>query len=109
VEPVFIDWKPTDRVLALSEEQKDEIKQRLNVTVETGEHQTAPPPIESFAEMVSTRPRQVGLMSLFESAGAPPEGFSGQALKTEELEGGVYVYILWSERVCLRVLKRTCI
>ncbi|KAF5840158.1 P-loop containing nucleoside triphosphate hydrolase protein [Dunaliella salina] len=51
VEPVFLDWKPTDRILALSEEQKDEIKQRLNVTVEVPDGQSAPPPIESFIEM----------------------------------------------------------
>lgn len=55
MEPVFLDWKATDRILALSESQKDEIKQRLNVTVEVGEGQPpAPPPIESFMEMVSS-------------------------------------------------------
>jgi len=51
VEPVFLDWKPTDRILALSDEQKDEIKQRLNVTVEVPDGKSAPPPIESFMEM----------------------------------------------------------
>jgi ATP-dependent RNA helicase DDX5/DBP2 len=54
VEPVFIDWKPSERVLALTEEQISDIKQRLNVTVEVPEGQPpAASPIESFQEMVS--------------------------------------------------------
>lgn len=53
LEPIFIDWKPSERVQALTEEQIAEIRQRLNVTVDVGEGQ--PPtasPIESFHEMV---------------------------------------------------------
>lgn len=67
MEPVFLDWKPTDRILALTESQKVEIKQRLNVTVEVGSQPAAPPPIESFMEMVSLRPLRrdtLGLLGL---------------------------------------------
>jgi len=51
VEAVFAPWKPSDRVLALTEEQKQEIRQRLNVTVQTPPGQEKPSPIESFTEM----------------------------------------------------------
>jgi hypothetical protein len=54
VEPVFIDWKPSERVQALTDEQISDIRQRLNVTVEVPEGQPpAASPIESFQEMVS--------------------------------------------------------
>ncbi|KAJ9531203.1 P-loop containing nucleoside triphosphate hydrolase protein [Haematococcus lacustris] len=51
-EPVFLDWKPSERVQALRTEQIVEIRQRLNVTVEVKPGQPeAPPPIEAFQEM----------------------------------------------------------
>lgn len=54
-EPNFIDWKPSERVQSLNDEQIAEIRQRLNVTVEVGPGQPpATSPIESFQEMVRT-------------------------------------------------------
>jgi hypothetical protein len=47
-------WEPSERVKALNEEQVAEIRQRLNVDVEVPPGQPpAPPPIESFKDMVS--------------------------------------------------------
>ena len=52
---IFIEWQPSERVQALSEEQVVEIRQRLNVTVDVGQgNPPAAPPIESFQEMVSS-------------------------------------------------------
>lgn len=53
IEPNFIAWEPSERIKALTPEQGAEIAQRLQVSVQTGEGQPpAPPPIESFQEMV---------------------------------------------------------
>lgn len=52
VEPIFKPWQPSARVQALTQDQINDIRQRLNVTVEVPEGQ--PPvvcPIESFHEM----------------------------------------------------------
>lgn len=55
VEPVFANWQPTQRVLSLSEETIQEIRQRFKVTVEVTPGQPkAAAPIESFQEMVSS-------------------------------------------------------
>eukprot|EP00798_Chlamydomonas_sp_ICE-L_P028737 gene28737-31915_t len=52
IDPVFLDWQPSDRVLALKEEQINEIKQRLSIKVEVREGQPpAASPIESFQDM----------------------------------------------------------
>ena len=49
--PQFAAWKPSDRVMGFTDEQIADIRSRLNVLVEAGANQAAPP-IESFAEMV---------------------------------------------------------
>ncbi|KAG1338160.1 DEAD-box ATP-dependent RNA helicase 20-like [Cocos nucifera] len=51
-EPVFNQWKPSDRVLALSPEQIEEVRLRLNVEVEvSSDSLPSPAPIESFNDM----------------------------------------------------------
>lgn len=50
--PQFAAWKPSERVMGFNEEQIADIRSRLNVLVDAGKNQSAPPPIESFAEMV---------------------------------------------------------
>ena len=51
--PQFAAWKPSERVLGFTEEQIADIRTRLNVLVDIGPtNQAAPPPIESFVEMV---------------------------------------------------------
>lgn len=54
--PVFVKWRPSARVEALTEAQTTEIRDRLGVTVEveTGEP-AAPSAIESFEDMALTR------------------------------------------------------
>lgn len=55
-DPVFAQWTPSERVQALTSEQIDEIKQRLNVTVEVEDGESSPvAPIESFKDMVGDR------------------------------------------------------
>ncbi|KAK9124785.1 hypothetical protein Sjap_014387 [Stephania japonica] len=51
-EPLFEQWKPSDRVLRMKPEQIEEVRLRLNVdvTVASGSL-TAPAPIESFTDM----------------------------------------------------------
>ena len=49
-------WKPTQRVLDMTSEMIDEIRQRLNVAVENGDNEETgarAAPIESFHDMVS--------------------------------------------------------
>lgn len=54
-EAIFPDWKPSERVQALNEEQINDIRQRLNVAVEVEEGQpSATPAVESFVDMVSS-------------------------------------------------------
>jgi hypothetical protein len=56
VEANFPAWQPSARVQALTPEQIADIRQRLNITVDVGaSDQPAPPPIESFQEMVRLR------------------------------------------------------
>nr|XP_010922760.1 LOW QUALITY PROTEIN: ATP-dependent RNA helicase DBP2-like [Elaeis guineensis] len=51
-EPVFNQWKPSDRVLALSPDQIEEVRLRLNVEVAvSSDSLPAPAPIESFNDM----------------------------------------------------------
>ncbi|GFZ13402.1 P-loop containing nucleoside triphosphate hydrolases superfamily protein [Actinidia rufa] len=51
-DPVFAQWKPSERVLHLSPEQIQEIRLRLNVDVTVAsESFLAPAPIESFTDM----------------------------------------------------------
>lgn len=51
-EPVFEQWRPSDRVLAFSPEQIEEVRQRLNVDVTvTSDSTRAPAPVESFGDM----------------------------------------------------------
>lgn len=53
IDPVFVEYSPSDRVKALTEDMVADIRQRLNVTVEVPEG--APPaaaPVESFRDMV---------------------------------------------------------
>ncbi|CAH9121114.1 unnamed protein product [Cuscuta epithymum] len=51
-EPVFTQWKPSERVLRLKLEQVEEIRLRLNVDVDfAADSQPAPAPIESFTDM----------------------------------------------------------
>ena len=58
VEPCFPEWKPSDRVQALTEEQILDIRQRLNVQVtDDPEMPATVAPIESFKDMVSRPPR----------------------------------------------------
>lgn len=53
-EAVFPAWKPSERVQALNEEQIQDIRQRLNVTVEVEQGQPmAAAAVESFVDMVS--------------------------------------------------------
>ena len=52
-------WKPTQRVLDMTSEMIDEIRQRLNVHVENGDNEETGvrcAPIESFHDMVSWIP-----------------------------------------------------
>lgn len=54
---VRFDWKPSETVLALTPEQVEEVRKRLNVNVEVEAGQPpAAAPIESFDDMV--RPEQ---------------------------------------------------
>ncbi|XP_051142874.1 DEAD-box ATP-dependent RNA helicase 20-like [Andrographis paniculata] len=51
-DPVFPDWKPSDRVLRFKPEQVQEVRLRLNVDVTvTPDSPPAPAPIEAFADM----------------------------------------------------------
>ncbi|KAE9463650.1 hypothetical protein C3L33_04440, partial [Rhododendron williamsianum] len=51
-DPVLSQWKPSERVLALTPEQTQEVRLRLNVDVAVpSESSPAPPPIESFTDM----------------------------------------------------------
>ncbi|XP_058219249.1 ATP-dependent RNA helicase DBP2-like [Rhododendron vialii] len=51
-DPVFAQWKPSERVLALTPEQTQEVRLRLNVEVAVPSESTpVPPPIESFTDM----------------------------------------------------------
>lgn len=53
VEPVFVKWQPSDRMLSLNAEQILDIRSRLNVVVEVPAGQPdCATPIESFKEMV---------------------------------------------------------
>jgi hypothetical protein len=54
VEVRFPEWKPSERVLALTDEQVVDIRQRLSIQV-SDEPEMPPPvaPIESFKDMVS--------------------------------------------------------
>ncbi|PIN07819.1 RNA helicase [Handroanthus impetiginosus] len=51
-DPVFPEWKPSDRIIGLKPEQVQEVRLRLNVdvTVPT-DSVNAPAPIEAFADM----------------------------------------------------------
>lgn len=52
LDPVFVPWQPSERVLALTPEQVDDIRQRLNVTVESGAgNEAVLAPVESFLDM----------------------------------------------------------
>ncbi|KAF5177419.1 Atp-dependent rna helicase [Thalictrum thalictroides] len=52
IEPVFEQWKPSERVFRLKPEQIEEVRSRLNVDVTvTSGSAPAPAPIESFADM----------------------------------------------------------
>ncbi|PIA37424.1 hypothetical protein AQUCO_03000183v1 [Aquilegia coerulea] len=52
IEPVFEQWKPSERVSRLKPEQIEEVRLRLNVDVNvTSGSSPAPAPIESFADM----------------------------------------------------------
>ncbi|MEW5298857.1 MAG: hypothetical protein WDW36_001934 [Sanguina aurantia] len=52
VEPVFVKWQPSDRMLSLNAEQIIDIRSRLNVVVEVPAGQPdCATPIESFKEM----------------------------------------------------------
>lgn len=55
-DPVFVDWKPSDRARGLSTEQIQDIRQRLKVTVIEANGREALPPIESFPDMVRYAP-----------------------------------------------------
>ncbi len=62
VEPIFANWQPTQRVLSLSDETIQEIRQRFKVTVEVTPGQPkAAAPIESFQEMVSSNMVWLGI------------------------------------------------
>ncbi|KAJ4980110.1 hypothetical protein NE237_010890 [Protea cynaroides] len=51
-EPVFEQWKPSERVFRLKPEQIEEVRLRLNVDVTVAsDSQPAPAPIESFTDM----------------------------------------------------------
>ncbi|XP_068669310.1 DEAD-box ATP-dependent RNA helicase 20-like [Aristolochia californica] len=51
-EPVFEQWKPSERVFRLKPEQIEEVRMRLNVDVAVApDSQTAPAPIETFTDM----------------------------------------------------------
>ena len=53
IDPVFVEYSPSDRVKALNDEQIADIRQRLNVTVEVPEGEPpAAAPVESFRDMV---------------------------------------------------------
>ncbi|XP_042476556.1 ATP-dependent RNA helicase DBP2-like isoform X2 [Macadamia integrifolia] len=52
LEPVFQQWKPSERVFRLKPEQIEEVRLRLNVDVTVAsDSQPAPAPIESFTDM----------------------------------------------------------
>eukprot|EP00899_Mesostigma_viride_P006064 jgi/Mesvir1/15459/Mv11439-RA.1 len=52
LEPVWADWKPTARVLAFTQQQVDETRQRLNITLQQADpSKPVPAPIELFEEM----------------------------------------------------------
>ncbi|KAF6143032.1 hypothetical protein GIB67_041100 [Kingdonia uniflora] len=51
-QPVFQEWKPSDRVSRLNPDQIEEVRMRLNIDVTvSGESSPAPAPIESFTDM----------------------------------------------------------
>lgn len=80
-EPIFVEWKPSERVQGLSDEQIAEIRQRLNVTVQVPSGKNnAVSPIESFKEMVRMRIFRKTLV-------ASP--FAGSLYRLEKLESRV--------------------
>ena len=52
---IFPKWKPSERVQALTVNQIEEIRRRMDVTVECKEGDEAAPPVESFEDMMLVR------------------------------------------------------